>query len=60
MSSCVFECLLEGRLRRKEGMKEGRKEGTGRPTFPGLSLDSAGHPLSRGAAVLLTWPGGEI
>lgn len=27
--------------------KEGRD---GRPTFPGLSLDSAGHPLSRAAA----------
>lgn len=36
------------------GRKEGRK---GRPTFPGQSLDSAGHPLSRGTAVLLTWPG---
>ena len=29
----------------------------GRPTFPGLSLGSAGHPHCRAAAVLLTWPG---
>lgn len=36
--------------------KEGRD---GRPTFPGLSLDSAGHPLSRVAAGLCFLRGWE-
>lgn len=32
---CLYVCCL---------LEEGRRDG--RPTFPGLSLDSAGHPLS--------------
>lgn len=42
LSKCEGKKIRLGRM-----SAAGRKGRDGRPTFPGLSLDSAGHPLSR-------------